>query len=230
MKNVRWVTALTGLGLVVAAFFSIFLSFSFSGMIICVYLVPIGFMITITETEKLFYARVIRWFPMLKYHFGRGMTYILVGGMCVSVGTIGCIVVGLALLAEGILSVMFHYNKDKQGETDHEQLEDGNQAAPNPAVTTSYSNTNNASSQRALPPAEPGSRSLSEVDNGADFGSTAPQHNNSAFGSSAAAAAFDYAANNPQQAQQAASAAYGFAKENPELAKKAMNAGSSAMV
>jgi FtsH-binding integral membrane protein len=83
MQNVRWVTALTGLGLVVAAIFSFLssvLSFSISGIILCIYLCPIGFIISITELEKFFYARVIQQFPILRTHVGRGFAYIFIAG------------------------------------------------------------------------------------------------------------------------------------------------------
>merc|ERR1712086_526042 len=94
MKNVRWVTALTGLGLCVAAVFSFLsclLSFSLSGLILCVYLFPIGIMIAITETEKFFYAKVVAAFPMLRSHTGRGIAYIFVAGMDVCGGAIGSV-------------------------------------------------------------------------------------------------------------------------------------------
>merc|ERR1712166_1219756 len=102
MKNVRWVTALTGLGLCVAAVFSFLsclLSFSLSGIILCVYLCPIGIIITITETEKMFYGRVIEYFPLLTSHTGRGIAYVLVAGLTLSVGTLACYIVGFVLLA-----------------------------------------------------------------------------------------------------------------------------------
>lgn len=212
-------TALTGLGLVVAAIFSFLssvVSFSFSGIILCVYLCPIGVIITITETEKFFYARVIKAFPILRTHVGRGFSYIFIAGLTISVNTIACWIVGITLLAEGIVSIAFHYNKDPKEPDQEEQnmasLESGT-SAPGYAPTAAASENK----PKALPSAEPGSRSLSEVDAGSDFGNAS----SSGFGNSAAAAAFDYASRNPDQAYAAGNAAYGFAKENPELARKA---------
>jgi len=121
MQNVRWVTALTGLGLVIAALFSFvssLLSFSLSGVILCVYLCPIGFIISITETEKFFYATVIEKFPILRTHVGRGISYIFIAGLTISVGTIACWIVGVTLLLEGVVSIMFHYNKEPKGSQD----------------------------------------------------------------------------------------------------------------
>lgn len=232
MKNVRWVTALTGLGLCVAAVFSFLsclLSFSLSGLILCVYLFPIGIMIAITETEKFFYAKVVAAFPMLRSHTGRGIAYIFVAGLTISVGTIACYIVGFTLLAEGIFSVGYHFNKDHREITSADEpanntqlnsLENGTAA---PAAAAAYNPANDSFSgqqkRQALPTSEPGSRSLSEMPaDGSDFGK---QDAGRGFGSSAAAAAFDFAAKNPEQAASAARAAYGFAKENPELAKKA---------
>jgi len=125
MQNVRWVTALTGLGLVIAALFSFvssLLSFSLSGVILCVYLCPIGFIISITETEKFFYATVIEKFPILRTHVGRGISYIFIAGLTISVGTIACWIVGVTLLLEGVVSIMFHYNKEPKGSQDCQVL------------------------------------------------------------------------------------------------------------
>merc|ERR1712159_307449 len=115
---------------------------------------------------------------------------------------------------------MFHYNKDKDGSQQ-------NDATPMHSLEAGTSKSDNQfapqSGMQALPQAEPGSRSLSEVDTGNDFGN---QSADSGFGSSsAAAAAFDYASRNPDQAFAAGQAAYGFAQENPELAKKATQQG-----
>merc|ERR1712166_620502 len=177
MKNVRWVTALTGLGLCVAAVFSFLsclLSFSLSGIILCVYLCPIGIIITITETEKMFYGRVI--------------AYVLVAGLTLSVGTLACYIVGFVLLAEGLVSIFYHFLKDKTGgdegaqDTQLDSIESGNA----PANTTQGTPFNNAPAKAlagpayapsndsfagqkreadpAPPKAEAGSRSLSEID------------------------------------------------------------------
>jgi hypothetical protein len=117
---------------------------------------------------------------------------------------------------------MFHYNKDKDTpENDMRALEEG-QANPPPSKPAATASSNNT--MQALPTAEPGSRSLSEVDSGNDFGS-----GQSSFGQSASAAAFDYASRNPEKAFAAGQAAYGFARENPELAKKAAGATHAAM-
>lgn len=216
MKNIRWLTALTGLGLCVAAVFSFLscvVSFSLSGLILCVYLFPIGLIIAITETEKFAYERVVKAFPMLKSHTGRGLTYVFVAGLTLSVGTLACYIVGGVLLAEGVMSIAYHHAKDKTtpAATSSNQdfamnsLEAGNRSTQQPAQPTA---------------AEPGSRSLKQ-DPGSDFGR---QDAGSGFGSAVSAAAFDYASNNPQQAAKAAQAAYGFAKENPELARKAHGA------
>jgi len=230
MKNVRWVTALTGLGLCVAAvvsFLSCLLSFSLSGLILCVYLFPIGVMIAITETEKFFYARVVAAFPMLRSHIGRGIAYIFCAGLTISVGTIACYIVGFTLLAEGIFSVAYHFSKDKReissgaesaDSTQLNSLENGT-AAPAAAYNPANDSFPGQQKRQALPTSEPGSRSLSDRPaDGSDFGKQDAGHG---FGSSAAAAAFDFAAKNPEQAASAARAAYGFAKANPELANKA---------
>merc|ERR1711865_531288 len=184
MKNVRWVTALTGLGLCVAAVFS----FSLSGIILCVYLCPIGIIITITETEKMFYGRVIEYFPLLTSHTGRGIAYVLVAGLTLSVGTLACYIVGFVLLAEGLVSIFYHFLKDKtEGDegaqdTQLDSIESGNA----PANTTQGTPFNNAPAKAlagpaytpsndsfagqkrdvepAPPKAEAGSRSLSEID------------------------------------------------------------------
>merc|ERR1711865_406757 len=145
MKNVRWVTALTGLGLCVAAVFSFLsclLSFSLSGIILCVYLCPIGIIITITETEKMFYGRVIEYFPLLTSHTGRGIAYVLVAGLTLSVGTLACYIVGFVLLAEGLVSIFYHFLKDKTDDDDAaaqdtqlDSLEYGNEPANNTQAT-----------------------------------------------------------------------------------------------
>merc|ERR1711865_309862 len=191
MKNVRWVTALTGLGLCVAAVFSFLsclLSFSLSGLILCVYLCPIGIIISITETEKMFYGRVIEYFPLLTSHTGRGIAYVLVAGLTLSVGTLACYIVGFVLLAEGLVSIFYHFLKDKtEGDegaqdTQLDSIESGNA----PANTTQGTPFNNApakalagpaytpsndsfagqkrDAEPAPPKAEAGSRSLSEID------------------------------------------------------------------
>merc|ERR1712166_1723524 len=213
MKNVRWVTALTGLGLCVAAVFSFLsciLSFSFSGIILCVYLCPIGIIISITETEKFFYQSVIEKFPILRTHTGRGFTYIFIAGLTISVNTIACWIVGVTLLVEGIVSIMFHYNKDpKEQNAPMHSIESGN-----PPAIAGPTYTSASAQPKSNPAAEPGSRILSEMDRGDDFGG-------SSYGNTAASAAFDYASRNPDQAFAAGQAGYGFAKENPELAKKA---------
>eukprot|EP00658_Telonema_sp_P-2_P075688 TRINITY_DN6535_c0_g1_i2.p1 TRINITY_DN6535_c0_g1~~TRINITY_DN6535_c0_g1_i2.p1 ORF type:complete len:293 (+),score=69.64 TRINITY_DN6535_c0_g1_i2:134-1012(+) len=229
MKNVRWITALTGIGLVVAAIFSFLsciLSFSFSGIILCVYLCPIGIAITITETEKFFYQRVVGFFPILRTHVGRGFSYIFIAGLTISVGTISCWIVGLTLLAEGIVSIMFHYNKE--GDRKDDQLETLEQGAVRPSGTatpayTSQSDFSNTSGtqMKSISAAEPGSRSLAEVDRGSDFGSGDAT---SGFGATAASAAFDYAARNPEQAMAVGQASYKFAQENPEAARTAKSA------
>merc|ERR1711865_231683 len=185
MKNVRWVTALTGLGLCVAAVFSFLsclLSFSLSGIILCVYLCPIGIIISITETEKMFYGRVIEYFPLLTSHTGRGIAYVFVAGLTISVGTLACYIVGFVLLAEGLVSIFYHFLKDDKNEgaedTQLDTLESGNnsieapqttpfnnsgpQALPPPAAYNP-ANDSYAGQKREIAPAEPGSRSLSEL-------------------------------------------------------------------
>merc|ERR1711865_566452 len=143
MKNVRWVTALTGLGLCVAAVFSFLsclLSFSLSGIII-----------SITETEKMFYGRVIEYFPLLTTHTGRVIAYVFVAGLTISVGTLACYIVGFVLLAEGLVSIFYHFLKDDKNEgaedTQLDTLESGNNSIEAPQ-TTPFNN----SGPQALPP------------------------------------------------------------------------------
>jgi len=223
MKNIRWVTALTGLGLVIAAIFSFLssvISFSLSGIILCIYLCPIGIIISITETQKFFYERVVGMFPILRTHTGRGFSYIFVAGLTISVNTIACWIVGFVLLLEGVISLWYHFVKDKDAapnDTQMESIESGTAStAYNP--TSSYNPANDSyggQKRQALPAAEPGSRSLAEVDSGADFGAREAQTGLAAsLGSTAAAAAFDYAANNPEQAAKLASATYEYSKND----------------
>ena len=99
-------------------------------------------------------------------------------------------------------------------------LESGNSAGY--TSNASYAPASNAPKPQALPTNEPGSRGLSEMDSGNDFGNASA----GGFGGTvrsflsmhvltieqAASAAFDYASRNPDQAKAAAQGAYGFAK------------------
>lgn len=198
MRFFRAFTALGGLGISIGMFFTlmsvILSSFNLSYFILALYLCPLGIVIFIVEWEKLFYQKVIKWFPFLKTIWGRACFYLFVGGQCLALNSTQGYVLGISFLLISIVGCWYacsHGEPEKKQELDEVDVE---QPQVTPATETSYASD------------------------------PFPGETRSSLSGMAGAAAVSWAQENPEQARAAASFAFEQARENPEMAGKVAKA------
>lgn len=209
MRSIRAATACGGIGITIGMLFSIMtnlVSFDITGLILSLYLAPIGCIIFIVEWEKLFYDPVVKYFPFLKHHTGRAAFYLFVAAQCLALGGISGYILGAAFLVFSVVGFFFHLTHGKPANNGMEELQEVDVQVVQPAVTPEVRTEPFPGEQRAAP----GSKSLADA--------------NSSFGAAVGGAALDWAVQNPENAQVAASFAFQQAKENPEMAKSVAKA------
>mmetsp|Transcript_22607 Transcript_22607/g.37284 ORF Transcript_22607/g.37284 Transcript_22607/m.37284 type:complete len:186 (-) Transcript_22607:416-973(-) len=107
-KILRLVCGITGLALSILGLFSILgqlLTANVPGVIISIYMIPIGLLIAIAELRWNI-GFVFNGFPFLRSYFGRGFFYIFVGTLALGIFSPWGYIAGAVLIINGICSLI----------------------------------------------------------------------------------------------------------------------------